>query len=364
MNEELESTLSTLRKYVAANGLAKQVSLRLDGSRIRISLLAEGRDLWLGRRHYLVSDRGDEPELGDFFELNDDTLSRFLALPPGVGGNAADKSESHVLFVSYSQRDEGLVAPLVDLLRLTDTRVFRDRDGVRAGARWRDTIEEAIRNSTECLVFWCAHASSSPEVAREVSLALRLGKTMVPVRLDDSPLSAELSEFQAIDLRRFEPHPPAAPTPASKDGSTAHDGTPLLGQSTSSQVAPYFTQQLANLLGVEPLLLSAQGRSSIDDVERRDDTLVVVRDASDTVREVVVPALALLLALPSAVFVTTLDRNPSPWIAITCGAGLGGLTLWRHRSVPVIARWIMYLSCVVSLVPALLVLAWMASHLL
>ena len=175
MSENLESTLATLRNYVAANGLAGRVSMRLDGTRIRITLLAEQRHLWLGRRYYLVSDPSDEPQT--FFELNDVTLSRLLALPEGNAATSG-RNESHYLFVSYSRRDESLVAPLADLLRLTDTEVFRDRDGLRAGDRWRLSIEAAIEKCTECLVFWCEHACSSSEVAREVDLALSLGKRL------------------------------------------------------------------------------------------------------------------------------------------------------------------------------------------
>lgn len=151
MGENLESTLAALRNYVAANGLAAHVSMRLEGDRIRITLSAEGRDLWLGRRYYLISDPAEEPQT--FFDLKEVVLSRLFALPPVDGAASGPSYESHFLFVSYSRRDEALVAPLVDLLRLTDTEVFRDRDNIRAGDRWRQSIEAAIEKATECLVF-------------------------------------------------------------------------------------------------------------------------------------------------------------------------------------------------------------------
>jgi len=259
MSENLESTLATLRNYVATNGLAAHVSMRLEGGRIRITLLAEERDLWLGRRYYLVSDPTEEPQT--FFELNDVALSTFLALPAGADTAASQNDGSHFLFVSYSRRDERLVAPLVDLLRLTDTQVFRDRDSIRAGDRWRRIIEAAIEKSTECLVFWCEHALSSPEIAREVDLALSLGKKMVPVLLDDSPMSEQLKEFQAIDLRFFEPHAQAA---SETEPGRASSGLESTSSSRHQEAAAtYLRQRLGDLLGVKPLLAITQEQPNI-----------------------------------------------------------------------------------------------------
>lgn len=188
-------------------------------------------------------------------------LSRLLALPL-IGGTASGPShENHFLFVSYSRRDEGPVAPLVDLLRLTDTEVFRDRDNIRAGDTWRRTIEAAIEKATECLVFWCEHASSSPEMTREVGLALSLGKKIVPVLLDDSSMSPELAEFQAIDLRFFEPHAQIAPE--TKLGG-ASSGTSAIPSSTSQDVvAEYLRQRLADLLGIQPSLAITEGQPNL-----------------------------------------------------------------------------------------------------
>jgi hypothetical protein len=262
MSETLETTLSVLRNYVAANGLTKHVSLSLEGTRIRITLLAERRDLWLGRRYYLVTDPADEPRA--FFDINDVVLSELLGLPPGPRPTSA--GGHHFLFVSYSRVDEGLIVPVVDLLRLTDAVVFRDRDSIRAGDRWRQTIDQAIDECTECLVFWCEHALCSEEIAREFGRALRLGKKIVPVLLDNSPLTSELKEFHAIDMRIFEPHYWAR-SAVESDAEHGVVRPSTTGASASQEAAAaYLRQQLSDLLGVtlQPLLGEWQPNIALD----------------------------------------------------------------------------------------------------
>jgi hypothetical protein len=254
MNEDLEATLSVLRNYIAAHGLSRHVSLSLQGERIRITLLAESRDLWLGRRYYIVSDPLAEPET--FFELKESVLSELLQL--SSWSRPAFERGHHSLFVSYSRADEDLVLPIVGLLRLTDTKVFRDKDSIRAGDRWQLAIDQAIDECTECLVFWCQHALSSNELAREVERAVQLNKRMVPVLLDDCPLGDDLRDFQAIDMRFFEPHSWAA-----SGGEPGREtGEPESSRSTAGSkpqaAAAYLSQQLGDLLGIRPQRLLGQ----------------------------------------------------------------------------------------------------------
>jgi len=265
MGEHLDSTLEDLRRYVDTNGLGRYVSLRLEEPYIRITLLAEGRDLWLGRRdflsgprYFLIMDRAEEPRA--FFELNEAALSKLLSLPPGVGTQPEAKGESHFLFVSYSREDEFLIAPVVDLLRLTDTRVFRDRDSIRPGDEWRTAIQNAIHQSTECLIF-CAHSAISTEVRREMDFALQLRKRMVPVRLDDSPLTGGLQDFQAIDMRGFQPHSSATRPPETPREPTRGSGMDRAAPSVSpnfQEAATYLEHRLADLLHVESSRLIGQ----------------------------------------------------------------------------------------------------------
>jgi hypothetical protein len=104
------------------------------------------------------------------------------------------------LFACYSRQDGRRVHELVRLIRVSGAPVFLDVDSIRAGTKWQTEIDLAIDASDAVVVFWSLTAAQSPEVAREVEVATRLGKDIVPVLLDDIPLSAELAEFQGVLL--------------------------------------------------------------------------------------------------------------------------------------------------------------------
>ncbi len=105
------------------------------------------------------------------------------------------------VFVSYSHADASLVAPVVKLLRVNQSLVFQDIDGIRVGKRWRNEIARALAESHLVVVFWCDHANRSDEVSKEWKAAIEQGKDLLPLLLDATPLPLELSAFQWIDFR-------------------------------------------------------------------------------------------------------------------------------------------------------------------
>lgn len=105
------------------------------------------------------------------------------------------------VFVSYSRRDIGMVAPVVKLLRAARDGVFQDIDGIRPGHLWREKIEEAILSSNLIIVFWCRHSASSEEVKKEYEFAIAADKAVTPILLDRTPLPGALSDYQAVDFQ-------------------------------------------------------------------------------------------------------------------------------------------------------------------
>lgn len=105
------------------------------------------------------------------------------------------------VFVSYSHADASLVAPVVRLLRINRSLVFQDTDGIQPGKKWRDEIAKALADADLIVVFWCHHASRSDEVSNEWRTAVEQDKDLLPLLLDDTPLPAELCNFQWIDFR-------------------------------------------------------------------------------------------------------------------------------------------------------------------
>ena len=124
--------------------------------------------------------------------------------------------------VSYSRDDRAQVRAVVALLRAAlrgvDNAVFWDED-FEPGDPWFEQISQHIDATPQLFVFWCEHAANSQQVRREFSYALRRGKRVVPVLMDDTALVPELAPIHGIDLRDALQHreSPEPPPPASNE---------------------------------------------------------------------------------------------------------------------------------------------------
>jgi hypothetical protein len=127
----------------------------------------------------------------------------------------SSRRTSNVVFVSYDHDDARLIHPIVDAVGLGGSRVFLDRR-IAPGEQWRDTIDRTISECSKVVVFWCCHSARSPEVNREIALAVDAGKPIVPYLLCREPVNELLSRYQWIDAsdtvnhacRSTDPTPP------------------------------------------------------------------------------------------------------------------------------------------------------------
>jgi hypothetical protein len=115
-----------------------------------------------------------------------------------------------VLVISYSRADRAQVRGIVSLLRgamrgVVEQAVFWDGQ-LEPGDVWFDEIRKHIDAAPQLFVFWCAHSSASSEVRREFLYAFERKKNVIPVLLDDTPLSEELGRIHGIDLRGVVQH--------------------------------------------------------------------------------------------------------------------------------------------------------------
>lgn len=112
--------------------------------------------------------------------------------------------EGHDAFVSYSHANAETVLPIIESIEETGLSVWIDREEMRAGQNWAGQIVRAIKASDRFCLMCSSQAFESDHVRREVYLADKYGKTMVPIRLDEAPMPEDIEYFligrQWIDL--------------------------------------------------------------------------------------------------------------------------------------------------------------------
>lgn len=107
----------------------------------------------------------------------------------------------HRVFFSYSRKDADKADVLTELLDRMRIPYWIDRNGVFSGSNFKELIVKAI-TSTEIVLFLSSESSNkSTNVAKEISIADQYNKTIIPVRLDASPMHPKIAyDLAGIDF--------------------------------------------------------------------------------------------------------------------------------------------------------------------
>ncbi len=113
----------------------------------------------------------------------------------------AYRGDEPYVFVCYSHADEKIVYPEIRWLQDQGVRIWYD-EGISAGRIWRAEIGEAIEGADKVLFYISAASLKSDHCNREVSVALDDETEILPVYLEDTPLTPDLkvglARLQAI----------------------------------------------------------------------------------------------------------------------------------------------------------------------
>ena len=107
--------------------------------------------------------------------------------------------KKHDIFVSYSRHDTNVVNEFVERLEREGFSVWIDRDGIESGDAFKKIILQAIKSSAVVLFFSSQHSNQSSWTAKEIGVAVKYQKTVIPVLLDGSNFNEEV-EFDLINL--------------------------------------------------------------------------------------------------------------------------------------------------------------------
>ena len=141
------------------------------------------------------------------------------APPPAPAAAPAPQPVATAVFISYAHADSGAVEPVVRIVKSTGREVWIDKGGIQAGEGWAGEIVRAIKGAKSVVVMCSPHAFESDHIKREVYLADRYKKPMLPVFLEAAKMPEDFEYFfagvQWLELFRLsEADKPAAITKA------------------------------------------------------------------------------------------------------------------------------------------------------
>ena len=96
------------------------------------------------------------------------------------------------VFISYSRKDSEIVKAIYEWLGKAGYKCWLDVDGMFSGVSYKKVIVDAIKRSKVLLFMSSENSNKSLNVVSEISIAMKYGKKIIPVRLDMSPYSESI----------------------------------------------------------------------------------------------------------------------------------------------------------------------------
>lgn len=97
----------------------------------------------------------------------------------------------HDVFISYSSQDMEAAQAICHVLEQNEIRCWMAPRNIPPGADYGDVIDEAIRSCKVVVVLFSETAATSQWVKGELNIAFEEQKTIIPFRLDNTPLKGQ-----------------------------------------------------------------------------------------------------------------------------------------------------------------------------
>jgi hypothetical protein len=120
----------------------------------------------------------------------EEELDEVAAEAPGAG-------QDDSIFVSYARANATIVLRVCEDVKRAGRKVWMDKDGVRAGEGWAGEIVRAIKGAQDVMVMCSTAAFESDHVKREIYLADRYKKRLLPVFIEDAQPPEDFEYFFA-----------------------------------------------------------------------------------------------------------------------------------------------------------------------
>lgn len=97
----------------------------------------------------------------------------------------------HDVFISYSSQDREAAQAICHALEQNEIRCWMAPRDIPYGAQYGDVIDDAIKSCKVVVVLFSETAASSQWVNGELNVAFEEQKTIIPFRLDQTPLKGQ-----------------------------------------------------------------------------------------------------------------------------------------------------------------------------
>ena len=111
--------------------------------------------------------------------------------------------ENSVIFISYSRKDKEQASAICQMLNKYNISYWIDEEGKYSGSNFKGVIVEQIKKSSIVLFLSSQNSNLSPNVVKEIGIAVHYSKPIIPIKLDsysyDSNIEYDLCNIDYIE---------------------------------------------------------------------------------------------------------------------------------------------------------------------
>jgi len=106
---------------------------------------------------------------------------------------------AHDVFISYSHKDKIVTDAVCSILEQNKIRCWIAPRDITPGVPFAEAIIDGIKDSRVFILVYSSNSNHSPQVVKEVDRAVHHGLAIIPLRLEDVPMSKQL-EYYVSDV--------------------------------------------------------------------------------------------------------------------------------------------------------------------
>ena len=114
-------------------------------------------------------------------------------------------STTHKVFISYSRKDKEVAQYICEILKKNGIEFWIDKEGIYSSSNYKELIVDAIEISKVVIFISSANSNNSINVIREIGYAVNMNKSILPIKLDETPyaksIRLDISDIDMIDFK-------------------------------------------------------------------------------------------------------------------------------------------------------------------
>lgn len=130
----------------------------------------------------------------------DETKAEVETLKKQIKEILKKQKKQRTVFVSYNHKDRDKAHKIISELKNANLKTWNFEEDIKVGENWKESIENALLNADYFLYLISKDTSNSKYLSKELEIAMKKNKKILPVIIDDSKIPEIISTIKYTNI--------------------------------------------------------------------------------------------------------------------------------------------------------------------